>query len=686
MRPAALAALLFLAAACLAAGAPKAAAPAAARGEIDLSSLGQGGTARLAGEWGFHWRKFVDPAAPGEPDVFGSLPGHWIDYGMPGLEERGFGSYRLVLRGLDPRLDLGLSVSAFLSSARIYADGKEVWAQGRPGDSAKAEIPEWRNALLRIGPQADGELELVVHVSNFADRSGGNIMPIAAGDFLSLAAARERTRLAEIFVVGAILAMSLYYLFLHAFRPQDRSSLFFGLLCFVIAVRILCYDEFYLLEILPSLSWAWLFRAGYLTFALATLLVAAFIRALFPRLVSRWAFLAVLAVTLSYSAVILVLPPLVPSRLLSAYQACAVLVGLYLVTVLARAVAKRERGSVLLSCGFVLFFAAVVFDILVSSGAIVGGFFVTQFGLLAFLFSISLVITKKFAGAFATAEMLTEDLARANRAMKRFVPEEFLSRLGKTSVEQVLLGDHAAQDMTVLFADIGSFTRMSDSMSPEETFQFINEYLARMGPVIRSHGGFVDKYLGDGIMALFPDSPEKAVRCAVDMHRSLARYNSERAAQGREAITIGIGVHSGRLMLGTIGENERMDGTVISGVVNLASRIEGIAKEYSIGLAVSERILLGLDDPNAYHLRFLGKVPVKGTREPVSVFEVYDGDPEPLREAKDKARAPFEKALASFYGQEYKDAMAGFKSTLELLPDDEASRHYIRIIRKLDLA
>ena len=270
--------------------------------------------------------------------------------------------------------------------------------------------------------------------------------------------------------------------------------------------------------------------------------------------------------------------------------------------------------------------------------------------------------------------------------MKRFVSEEFLDLLGKSSVEEVSLGDHTARDMSVMFADIRQFTAIAERLQPEETFRFINRYLALMGPAIRAHGGFVDKYVGDGIVALFGGSPENAVRCAIEMQRRLAEYNAERAASGEAPIRIGIGIHYGRLMIGTIGENERMDGTVVSDVANLAHRIEGVTKEFSVGLAVSERVLLGLCDPGSYGTRFLGKIGLRGTRAPLSVFEVYEGAGEKERSTKNAIKADFEAALERFYTQDYEVALEKFRKVLETAPEDEASQHYMRIIRRLRLA
>ena len=279
---------------------------------------------------------------------------------------------------------------------------------------------------------------------------------------------------------------------------------------------------------------------------------------------------------------------------------------------------------------------------------------------------------------------LTLTLINSNSAMRRFVPEQFLRHLGKATIEEVKLGDHTATNMVVMFADIREFSTLAEKMTPEETFAFINQYLARLGPPVRNYGGFIDKYIGDGIMALFPSNSDDAVRCAIDMHERLNEFNEQRGKANDFPIKVGIGLHEGRLMLGTIGENERMDGTVISDTVNTANRIEGLSKQFGVGLAVSERIILGLADPCAYHFRFFGKVDVKGRRDRVSIFEIYDGDPEPLKTKKDKIKSPFERGLNAFYLQKYDQAEEYFNSVLSELPEDLVSIHYLHIIRRLN--
>lgn len=142
--------------------------------------------------------------------------------------------------------------------------------------------------------------------------------------------------------------------------------------------------------------------------------------------------------------------------------------------------------------------------------------------------------------------------------------------------------------MSVLFANIRSFTSLSEKMTPADNFKFINAYLSRMQPVINQHHGFIDKYIGDAIMALFSGDADNAVQAGIAMLQKLAEYNQSRQRSGYVPIQIGIGINTGLLMLGTVGGEERMDGTVISDAVNRASRIEGMTKMYGATLLITE--------------------------------------------------------------------------------------------------
>ncbi len=269
-------------------------------------------------------------------------------------------------------------------------------------------------------------------------------------------------------------------------------------------------------------------------------------------------------------------------------------------------------------------------------------------------------------------------LAKINIAYSRFVPYEFLRFLDKESIEDVNLGDQVQREMTILFLDIRSFTTLSEGMSPQENFNFLNSYLKRVSPIIRKHNGFIDKYIGDAVMALFPDNVEDALQAAVDIQREVASYNEYRQTIGYQPIRVGIGLHTGTLMLGTIGEEKRMESTVISDAVNLASRLEGLTKLYGVSIVTSEYSLFSIENPTEYRFRFLDRVQVKGKSEPISVFEILDGNAPEVIELKTQTLSDFENGLLHYHNQEFSMAKTYFEQVLVLNSEDKAAQLYLK--------
>jgi class 3 adenylate cyclase len=269
------------------------------------------------------------------------------------------------------------------------------------------------------------------------------------------------------------------------------------------------------------------------------------------------------------------------------------------------------------------------------------------------------------------------DLKETNLSIERFVPHAFLAKIGKPSIMSVMLGDNKRQDMTILFSDIRNFTTLSEQMSPDENFAFINAYLERMGPVIRDHNGFIDKYIGDAIMALFEDADD-ALRASLAMVEALEGFNRERAAQKLDPIAIGIGLNTGSLMMGTIGEKHRMDGTVISDAVNLASRIEGLTKVYKAAILTSQHTYERLADPNAYDMRPIDVVVVKGKTHPVLLFVVFERDDPDERAAKGRTRDLLLAGVDALVRNDVAGARHCFEQSQALAPDDPASANLLK--------
>jgi class 3 adenylate cyclase len=266
---------------------------------------------------------------------------------------------------------------------------------------------------------------------------------------------------------------------------------------------------------------------------------------------------------------------------------------------------------------------------------------------------------------------------RMSESMQRFVPHNFLNSLDRTSIIEVELGDNIQKELSVLFSDIVGFTPLVEGLSPQEAIGFINEYLSYMEPAILAHGGFVDSYIGDAILALFDTEADAAVAAAVDMHRSLVKLNGERVTQDLMPIRMGIGINTGRLTLGTIGGPNRLKCGVIGDSVNLAARVESLTRRYRAQLIISDHTRDAMRDPSAFQLRSIDRVRVVGKTEPVELFEVMDADPDERLAAKLRMAEPWNQALDHYYRREFSEAHALLEVCREILHDDAATEVFL---------
>ena len=221
---------------------------------------------------------------------------------------------------------------------------------------------------------------------------------------------------------------------------------------------------------------------------------------------------------------------------------------------------------------------------------------------------------------------------RLRDTFRKFVPRQFLDRLAKKGLGNIALGEADSGVVTILFADIRSFTSLSETLSPQELLNFLNTYFERMNSPIHANGGFIDKFIGDAIMCLFIDEDpaigaRNAVRTSLDMLAALQSYNEQRKREGSGPISIGLGIHTGETVIGTVGSADRMDSTVLGDAVNLASRIESLTKQYEVQILISSSTYGHIASDPTISCREIGVVTVRGREKPDTIYEVLSDAP-----------------------------------------------------------
>lgn len=261
--------------------------------------------------------------------------------------------------------------------------------------------------------------------------------------------------------------------------------------------------------------------------------------------------------------------------------------------------------------------------------------------------------------------------------INRFIPQTFLKILGKKDISEINLTDHIEQEVAVLFFDIRGFTSLSELLTPLETFDFINNFISYLEPHIAANKGYVDKYIGDSFMALFPESADDAIKAGINMLRSLEIYNYQRISKYQSAVKIGIGINTGEAVMGVIGFYDRMECTAVSSAVNAASRLEGLTKILGASLLISSTTFKAIKDPEQFNFRSLGNVKAVGRREIIHVYEVFDADPEEMIEMKKATKAEFEQGVKLIQKGELLEANEVFTHIIAKNPNDLAAQYML---------
>lgn len=261
-------------------------------------------------------------------------------------------------------------------------------------------------------------------------------------------------------------------------------------------------------------------------------------------------------------------------------------------------------------------------------------------------------------------------------ATEKFVPYQFLKSLGHEVITDVKLGDQAEKVVTVLFTDIRDYTSLSEKMTPEETFGFICLFNARMGPIVRKHQGFINQYLGDSIMAIFPVNAAHALEAAIEIQREIQAFNKLQQQKNKPRIQIGVGLHTGSLIMGITGDQDRMDACTISDTVNTASRVESLTKHYKASILLSEESLKQIEHPEVFHLRNLGLVQLKGKLSSINVYECFNSNTDEELQQKVETLSIFNEGVACYLNQSFENANHAFKKVLQINENDPTARFF----------
>ena len=270
-----------------------------------------------------------------------------------------------------------------------------------------------------------------------------------------------------------------------------------------------------------------------------------------------------------------------------------------------------------------------------------------------------------------------EAMRRIYEVTNKFVPHEFIRSLGRSVITDIQLGDQVEKIVTVLFSDIRDYTTLAERMTPEENFRFVCSFNERIGPIIREHHGFINQYLGDAIMAIFPRNASDALGAAVEMQKAVDELNASHVLKTNIPIRIGVGMHTGPLIMGITGDHDRLDATTIADTVNTASRLEGLTKHYKVNILLSESCVRHLADTEKFYLRHLGQVQLKGKQDATRIYECFNGAGENEIQKKLTALPIFKQGMDDYFNKLFSEASGKFFQVLQIDPEDRTAKIFL---------
>lgn len=554
----------------------------------------------LTGPWEFYWQRFINPLNTLEtPDKIVQVPYLWTDFSPNGT---GYASYRLRISGMKQSYAYSMYMFDKVGTAcRIFINGQLAGQIGTPSQDYTKTASDQQMVLIPMESDKYGNMEIVIHASNDFHRKGG----IWGKLFIAEQAVAEKVfndQLDERFLfIGAILVILIYHFSYFLFRKYNWASFFLTFFTLAIFIRI-AVQGFSVLNIyFPSVPYAIRLKLEYTALFACPLFFALYLKSIYTP-VGKIAFFfkAIVTVGILFALLIYGLPIRWANRLVIPCEIYLLISGVYLIGVLLYySIMQKNLSSFMNLMSTFLLILCTVHDIMVLQmlPTILPYTYILPYGFIAFFVLQSVITAWQREQSEHSISVLTEDLVRTNSAYYRFVPKEFLALLNKKNIIDVGLGDWTAGEMALLCADIRNFTTISENMSGKEVFGLLNRYLVRIAPIIRDCGGFIEKYLGDGIIALFPTSADvghtvySACECALFMQNEMNLLNEDLSAEGYPPIKIGIGLHYGKVVLGTIGEHGRMNGIAVSKAVETVMSLESLTKVCTVPILMSSAII-----------------------------------------------------------------------------------------------
>lgn len=553
----------------------------------------------LSCKWDFYWNRFIDPSSPWEEgDMKVDIPSSWNRYTLGDSKERiskmgrGSASYRLRIFNMKPNTDYSFTTYRLGYTAfEIYVNGKLIHQAGEPNvDYKKTKVQQYFD-LVTFKSDSKGEAVFVVHISNDMYRKGGFREAIKMQESVPFVESYNR-ELIYYSILCSILSIIIIYSLMLFILKKDKVNLFLAVFVFSIMARVM-FSIFPLIKyFIPGIPFHVMLRFEYLSVFFAPAAFTLYIDAMDRKIFNRIKAFYLAIPSFVFLLLNMVLPIAILNRLVTSMQVYLFFIILTdMVFLLKRIFKDRSVVSRNLSFSLIIIAIGALNDLLITNDIYIVSvpllapsfvlFAIAQTGLIAYLENRNLT----------RVEELNASLTESNQAYYRFVPRELLKLLGKNDIRELKGDEWMHEEMAIMSCDIRNFTSISEKLNEMQVFEMLNTYLKKVAPIIRKNGGMIEKYMGDGIIAIFPESAESALNCAIQMQEVMPSLREQFAQKNFPLIKIGIGVHYGEAIIGIGGDEHRRNEISLSKDIDVAMKTEAATKTYQMPILVTKKAM-----------------------------------------------------------------------------------------------
>ena len=553
----------------------------------------------LSGLWELYWADFIEPRSFYNPrmevfapdvcaDAYVSIPSVWNTFiDKPAAKKgKGAATYHLRIENLKPNFRYAVFMfNKILTAANLYCNGKLVFSQGYAAQKYTETVPGRSMDIAVLESDQNGVIDLVCHVSNNVYRKAGIHGTLKLSEEKHLRRWFTLKFNYSFFYAGALLSIMVYHLSLFFLRKYDWTSFYFSLFAFAIFIRGVTADFSLLLYYLPGIPYGIDMKLEYTVMFMAPLFFVLHLALLYNIDFKVNVKKTLIAKTIVYIGAALGLAVwLLPVKLSNMLVLpCLIYFFVSLLVILIILFIELPQTT------FEIFFLTLLSVLLGLVGTVHDVLAIQLVAVpyadvrfmsevfIIFVFFQSLITAIRHENASTAIEILSDNMQETNKSYMRFVPEQFLRLLEKDDIVDVDIGDYAVRNVTLLCADIRNFTPISEQLGCKGIFDLLNACLSDIAPLIRKYGGFIEKYLGDCIIAVFPDNDPNIFRCAIEMQRKMLVLKTDKPI----SLRIGIGIHHGKVVLGTTGSADRLSQIAVSEAVDTVMLLESLTKTYS---------------------------------------------------------------------------------------------------------